>query len=72
MTPTPTLAFGACIPATFAKPSTNFTNSLPSFFAFVSGLWLKTDAGPRDGENKNGEASNGAISPDVALTSCSR
>jgi len=38
--------------ATFAKPSTNFTNSLPSFFAFVSGLWLKTDAGPRDGENK--------------------
>ena len=38
--------------ATFAKPSTNFTNSLPSFFAFVSGLWLKTDAGPRDGKNK--------------------
>jgi hypothetical protein len=38
--------------ATFAKPSTNFTNSLPSFFAFVSGLWLKTDAGPREGENK--------------------
>jgi hypothetical protein len=28
--------------ATFAKPSTNFTNSLPSFFAFVSGLWLKS------------------------------
>ena len=46
------LARGAYFPATFAKPSTNFTNSLPSFFAFVSGLWLKTDAGPRDGENK--------------------
>jgi hypothetical protein len=55
--------------ATFAKPSTNFTNSLPSFFAFVSGLWLKTDAGPRDGEIKNSEASNGATYPDVALYS---
>jgi hypothetical protein len=38
--------------ATFAKPSTNFTNSLPSFFAFVSGLWLKTDAGPRNGASQ--------------------
>jgi len=38
--------------ATFAKPSTEFTKCLPSFFAFVSGLWLKTVAGPRDGENK--------------------
>ena len=58
--------------ATFAKPSTEFTKCLPSFFAFVSGLWLKTDAGPRDGENKSGEASNGATYPDVALTPCSR
>jgi hypothetical protein len=33
--------------ATVAKPSTNFTNSLPSFFALLSGLWRKTDAGPR-------------------------
>ena len=29
------------LPATFAKPSTDFTNSLPSFFALLSGLWLK-------------------------------
>jgi hypothetical protein len=54
--------------ATFAKPSANFTNSLPSFFAFVSGPWLKTDAGPRDGKTKNGEASNGVTYPDVTLT----
>jgi DNA helicase-2/ATP-dependent DNA helicase PcrA len=36
---------GAHFPATFPKPSTNFTNSLPSFFAFVSGLWLKNRCG---------------------------
>jgi hypothetical protein len=43
---------GVLLLTTFAKPSKNFINSLPSFFAFVSGLWLKTDAGPRDGENE--------------------
>ena len=63
---------GGLLLATFAKPSTNFTNSLPSFFAFVSGLWLKTDAGPRHGKTKSGEASNRATYPEVALTPCSR
>jgi hypothetical protein len=60
------------LPATVAKPSTNFTNSLPSFFALLSSLWLKTDAGPRRGQAKNGEASNREKVPNVAFTLCSR
>ena len=54
-----TLASGGLLLATFAKPSTEFTKCLPSFFAFVSGLWLKTDAGHVMGKTKSGEASNG-------------
>jgi hypothetical protein len=53
--------------ATFAKPSTNFINSLPCLFGLPSVPWLKTDAGLRDGENQNVEASNGVIHPHVAL-----
>jgi hypothetical protein len=60
------VARGAYFPATFAKPSTNFTNSLPFLFGLLSTLWLKTDAGLRDGKTKSGEASNGATYPDVA------
>jgi hypothetical protein len=59
-------------PATFAKPSTDFTNSLPSFFVLLSGLWLKTDVGHVKGKPKNGEASNRENVPNVALTPCSR
>ena len=44
--------FRGLLLAIFAKPSTEFTKCCLSFFAFVSGLWLKTDAGPRDGENR--------------------
>ena len=43
---------GVYLPATFAKPSANFTNSLPFLFGLLSTLWLKTDAGPRNGEDK--------------------
>jgi hypothetical protein len=39
-------------PDSIRKPSTKFTNSLPSLFGLLSNLWLKTDAGPRDGENQ--------------------
>jgi hypothetical protein len=56
-------------PTTFAKPSSNFTNFLPSLFGLPSIPWLKTDAGPRDGETKNSEASNGTTCPDVAPNS---
>jgi hypothetical protein len=35
----------ASLRATFAKPSTNFTDSLPSLFALLSGLWLKNQRG---------------------------
>jgi hypothetical protein len=48
----PNCGVGRLLPATFAKPSTNFTDSLPSFFAFLSGLWLKTDAGSRNGTSQ--------------------
>ena len=43
---------GGVSPTTLAKPSTNFTNSLPCSLARPSGLWLKTNAGPRDGQTK--------------------
>jgi hypothetical protein len=38
--------------ATVAKPSTNFTDSLPSLFGLLSDLRFKTVAGPHIGETK--------------------
>jgi Zinc-binding dehydrogenase len=43
---------GATESATVAKPSTNFTDSLPSLFELLSGLWLKTVAGPQSENQK--------------------
>ena len=54
--------------ATFVKPSTNFTDCLPSFFALLSGLWLKTDAGPRNGQHQKMVRRQTEITyPDAAL-----
>jgi hypothetical protein len=50
---------GATGRATFVKPSTNFTDSLPSLFALLSGLWFKNRrGGPQIGKAKNGEAAS--------------
>jgi len=42
---------------------TSFTDCLPSSFGDNLGLWLKTSAGPHDGQIKKGEASNGVNVP---------
>ena len=71
-TPTPTLAFGACYwQHLLNHQRTSQILCLPSSHSFQA-YGSKPMRGHVMGKTKNGEASNGATYPDVALTPCSR